>query len=213
MLHNRNGVRRNLLSVIVSTAALSAVAASANAQELAIEPSVGTLGAGLSGIYKLDESFGFSGTVAGFSYEPSGTYEGAHYEGTFKVLTVGATVDYYVNQSDFRISVGARYTDDNAKGTFSMYNPYLGTEETAQVKVTPEYDFQPYFGIGYDADLNERISLDFSLGAYYMGTPNVQESWSGTVYQPLQDSINDFREAAKDYKFYPVAQIGLRYRF
>ncbi|TNB49174.1 hypothetical protein FF124_04055 [Martelella lutilitoris] len=213
MLHTRNGVRRNLLSIIVSTAVLSAVAASANAQELAIEPSAGTLGVGLTGIYKLNESVGFSGTVAGFSYEPSGTYEGAQYEGTFKVLTVGATVDYYVNQSDFRISVGARYTDDNAKGTFSMYNPYLGIEETAQVKVTPEYDFQPYFGIGYDADLNERISLDFSLGAYYMGTPNVQESWSGTVYQPLQDSINDFREAAKDYKFYPVAQVGLRFRF
>ncbi|QQM29902.1 hypothetical protein JET14_16645 [Martelella lutilitoris] len=213
MLHKRNGVRRNLLSVMVSAAALSAVAASANAQELAIEPSAGTLGIGLTGIYKLNESFGLSGTVAGFSYEPSGTYEGADYEGTFKVLTVGATLDYYVNQSDFRISVGARYTDDNAKGTFSMYNPYLDVVETAEVKLTPEYDFQPYFGIGYNADLNDRISLDFSLGAYYMGTPDVQESWSGTVYQPLQDSIDDFRNAAKDYKFYPVAQVGLRYRF
>ncbi|MBB4122390.1 hypothetical protein [Martelella radicis] len=213
MLHNNNGVRRKLLSIFASATAFAAFIPAANAQEPVIQPSVGTLGIGLSGFYKLNESFGFSGTVSGFSYAPSGTYEGADYDGTFKALTVGATLDYYVNQSDFRISVGARYTDDNAKGTFSMYNPYLDVVETAQVKVTPEYDFQPYFGIGYDADLNERISFDFSLGAYYMGTPNVQESWSGSVYQPLQDSIDDFRNAAKDYKFYPVAQIGLRYRF
>lgn len=203
--------RGGFLSLVCAAAVMTASAASA--QEASIKPTLGTLGFGLEGGYKFNESFGVTGSINGFGFHPSGTYQGTTYDGNAKLFGLGATFDYYVNGSNFRLSAGARWADPSADVTFTKYDPSLGTNRSVLVKLSPEYEFQPYLGVGYGAKVNEKVSIDFALGAYYMGTPQLDEYWDGPVYQSLQNNIDNFRDKISDYKFYPVAQIGVSYRF
>jgi hypothetical protein len=77
----------------------------------------------------------------------------------------------------------------------------------------------PYFGLGFGGTIGAGITAGFDLGALYVGSPNTSLTASGAItsvpgfganlaseQSSLQSKVNDFR-------FYPVVQFGLGYRF
>ena len=83
-------------------------------------------------------------------------------------------------------------------------------------------DVQPFVGLGYDSTFTRtsRIGLKAVLGMAFSDTPEVTLRASGgtlstnaVFLENVRAEEADIAEDSKDFKYFPVAQVGLSYRF
>ncbi len=202
-------------SALIAGALVAAVASTTSAQagEKFITPSFGTEGFALSGGYKSDNLWGATVKLSGFSYNFSTTAASYPTTGNLSLLNAGATVDFYPGNGNFRMSAGARFSNNKITAT--------ATSGAATLNLTAKQNtFQPYLGLGYSLDLTDNLALDFEAGGYYAGAVKVNYTATGsftydgetytasTSGTKTLSSLNGYST-----RFYPVAQVGLRMKF
>ncbi len=71
----------------------------------------------------------------------------------------------------------------------------------------------PYagLGIGNPVAQGSRIKLNVEIGAIYTNSPSVTMEGDGML-GPTANQGQDFVDGMKDFKFYPVVNVGLSYR-
>jgi len=138
-------------------------------------------------------------------------------------------IDWYPTLSSFRITagviIGDNYIDAAAKSA-STYNLNGTTYTAAQVgTLTGRFDANtaaPYLGIGFGNPVygSKRLGVTLDLGVAYQGKPNVALSSTGgtlsgdpTLQANLAGEAADLRNGLTAYRFYPVVQLGLSYKF
>lgn len=171
-----------------------------------INPTVGTLGLGISAGYefnrffkirahygtgRLDTSIHLSGTGANTkadieweNFNNCGIFADWHPKGSQFHVTLG------ILRMDPRIRVEAKY--HGRSNAHYVDNTMAGGYGYAQYDVYSDYvmdgdwknEFQPYIGIGWDSDGSKKRTLYFSvdLGLAYLGEGTYQESGSPSFY-------------------------------
>jgi hypothetical protein len=186
----------------------------------------GTLGPGIEAEYRFDEFWGVRGGINAFG----GSYvyhdNNSDMPSRYSLLSAGLTADYYPYGGDFRLSAGARLSASKIDGKLRNLSATVKNGHT-RFKVTiddPLTDFtitqnpiQPYIGAGYSVKLEERVSLNFDLGALWAGTPGLSVHSRAGQFGFTHDQIRHEVERARDrvswFKVYPVVQVGLKFSF
>jgi hypothetical protein len=227
-------MKKLIISSLLSIGVLSTVA---NAQDpYSVGASVGTTGfeAEYSRMIMPEYKLAVRVTTGGFSYSDTYSDTDVDYDTDLSQFNLGAILEYHPMGNGFYIGAGAYLQNDDytleAKAVGGTYE-FNGHEYdvTDLGSVTGEVEnlnsFVPYIGIGYDASLFHDGQWFFTLkaGAWYQGTPKVNLTahdcnlGSAKACQVLQDDL-DYEEEQinndiKDYKWWPVIQIGVSYRF
>ncbi|MDQ6955335.1 MAG: hypothetical protein Q9M20_07810 [Mariprofundaceae bacterium] len=192
----------------------------AQAGDLGIAAKVGTLGFGVeatTNIVPLFINARLQGN--GFNYNTTITDTNITYDAKLKLATVGLLADVYPFAGKFRLTGGAYYNGNkltmNARQLGSVV---IGgtTYVSPVVSTTVDFNnFAPYVGIGWGDAISSGspIGFSFELGALYMGKPKTSIVAPGVSATDIAAEKQKLDDALKNMQFYPVASIGINFKF
>ena len=219
-----------LAAGLVLAAALPAAAQTAPGR-VALGASIGTPGIGAELKFKANDQVVLRGAVDGLSYSHDVNYDNIDYDGKLKMFTGGAFADLHpFAGSGFLVSGGAyfgtRKIDLHATpvvtGTVKIGDvTYTGSQVgqlDGRVKMSK---FQPFAGLGYDNSFtsDRRWGFKAMAGVAFSKKPDVTLTASGPLasnaqfQQELARELTNIRDDAKGFRYFPVVQLGLSYRF
>ncbi|MGF6534036.1 MULTISPECIES: hypothetical protein [Paraburkholderia] len=213
-------------ALAAATVILAASAASTvSAQEVYVQG--GTLGAGVGAALPLSSWAGVHAELEGFGLSHSVTVDGNVYDGRLTLLQGGLYLDLFpFSSSGFRVTAGALINNDelkahavaNSDGNYKIGNSYVPAVGAAPSATAEFPHVMPYLGIGYGhKPVSKGFGVTFDLGVAY-GRPHVDYSVP-QIYTLFTTQANIDQEEQKlnndvaRYRWYPVAQIGVTYRF
>ena len=222
--------RMNPSILLAATFALMAFASPSQAQGIALGVKAGTLGAGLDLTVGLAPVLNLRVGAQGFSLSRTFTEQDVSYDGKADLRSAWLLLDIHPGGKGTRVSVGGVYSRNKLTGT----SPTTGTVTingvaypialigTIDGEVTAN-DVCPYLGLGWGNAVRpgSPVRLAFDVGVFYQGAPKVSltahpaipalvpASFFADLEKERQKAEND----ASSYKFYPVVNLGLSYRF
>jgi hypothetical protein len=218
-----------ILQAGLMAAAILAAAGAAQAQ-VSAGIHAGTAGFGPDLQYHLNDNFTVRGAADWLNFSYGRDYNGVHYDGRLKLATGGAFLDWHPWGNAFFVSGGAYFGDRRVDlSAVPSTNVTLGGVSFTPAQVgrldgrIKMDSTAPFAGLGFDT--NNRAAargLGFKgvLGVAFSGRPKVNLTSSGgllsntALLQP--ELLLEQQRIAHDARYlgtYPVAQIGLTYRF
>ena len=219
------------VKLIATAAALafagSAAHAQADAGKFRFGITGGTLGIGPEVSLRFAERFGVRGSATFFNYDRDETIEDIAYNGKLKLNNYGGTVDVYPFAGGFRISGGARIVDSSVRLRASPTQAV----EVGDVRYTPAQigtlsgtvrpkDFAPTATIGFGGNMRPGFNISFDVGVMFQGSPQIENlNATGVLANDPQFRASLEREEAEieddisGFKYYPIVQLSLGYRF
>ena len=196
------------------------------AQATEVYTGVGTTGFKLGLSHAMTEQVGIRAEYNGMDYSRDINTSDIDYNGKIKFQSAGLYLDFYPwLNNGFRVSAGALAGNNkitaNGKANNGSFN-INGTNYSAagqSVSVSAEFPtVQPYVGLGYGfTPKRAGVGLFADLGVAY-GKPSSQLTVSqGLLNQAGQSNVNaeqqKLQDKLNDFRFYPVATIGISYAF
>ncbi len=138
------------------------------------------------------------------------------------LLSAGVTGDYYPFADDFRVSAGVRLSANKVDGKLRNLvkhgkNYSITIADPLTHYTVTQNPVQPYLGIGYAAQLKDRVALNFDLGALYAGSPDLSVRSHADRYgftrRQIDNEIEKQRDRIAPFTVYPVVQVGLKIDF
>ncbi|PCI45267.1 MAG: hypothetical protein COB41_01940 [Proteobacteria bacterium] len=192
----------------------------AHAGDVAIAVKAGTLGLGIeatTNIVPLFANIRLQGN--GFNYKTTITDTNVTYDAKLKLATVGLLADIYPFAGKFRITGGAYYNGNKLTMNARPLGAVVigGTTYTnPTVSTTVDFNkFAPYAGIGWGDAISSGSPIGFSveLGAMYMGKPKTSIVAPGVSAADIAAEKTRLDNSLKNMQFYPVASIGVNFKF
>jgi hypothetical protein len=191
-----------------------------------VAPNVGSLGIGLEAGWRLNEQWTVrSGVNVGslhFTYHD----KDADMVSRLSLLSAGVTADFHPFANDFRLSAGARLAANSIKGDMlNLKKRVKGSGQQVTIVIDdPLTNFnitqnalQPYLGMGYQVQIDKRMSLNLDFGALYAGTPDLDVTSHadrfGFTRRQIDSEIARARRRLEVLSIVPVVQVGLNIRF
>lgn len=206
-----------------------ALAAAAQAQSFAFGGVAGTPGVGVEAQVKVSDWVVLRGDADFGSLNRDETHGDIAYTGKLKLGTAGAFVDLHPGGSPFMITGGAYFGErageldaqpvTNVRIGGVSYTPAQVGRIDGDIKMS---NMQPFVGVGYDGTFSRtsKLGLKAVLGMAFSDTPEVTLRASGgtlstnpVFLESVRAEERDLAEDSKDFKYFPVAHIGLTYRF
>ncbi len=190
---------------------------------------LGTLGYGLGLTFAVvPRTFNVRTGFNTFSFSRSKVYDGANFNGNIKFQNMPILADWYPFHGAFHLTAGGWYNNNkitltgvpNSGSTYTINgNTYSASQVgslTGQMKFKT---FDPYVGIGWGNPMwGSAWDASFDVGALYEGAPQISITATGEAANPaLASDLNQVRNTATtdtaNYKWWPVIQFGVSYRF
>ena len=212
------------LSIVIAALALVLAVPAARA-DIGINPRVGFLGYGIevsAGVSdRLSLGVGFNNATR----KRQGTTEGVDYEYDLRLRSGEVMANFHPFAGAFRLRAGAllnrnEFILTGRPGGSGTYD-FNGTTYTAAEvgTLTGKVSFNrsaPYLGLGWGNRPNGNWGLTFDLGAVYQGKPKFSLEATGAAAGLAADLEAERQQAEQDlksFKWYPVLQLGLYFRF
>jgi hypothetical protein len=191
-------------------------------QEYWAAPTFGTLGVGVEGGYRWNPYWSARASINGGNFKYNYHDNRSDLINRLSLFSAGVTADYYPFEGDFRVSAGVRLSASEITG--KMMNLEKRSKHLTVIIDDPltrytvrQNVIQPYLGIGYSAAVTSRLTLNFDFGALYAGTPslsvNSHADRFGFTPRQIDNEVRRQRDRIAPFSVYPVAQIGLKFRF
>ena len=210
-------------------AVLLAGAAQAQDGRFAVGGNIGTPGVGAELQYKLNDHFVVRGGGDWMNFDFDRTYSDVDYSLKLKTSTGGAFVDWHPGGGGFFLSGGGYFGERKAR----LDGRPTGPTQIGDLTFTPEQigtirggvemsKTQPFLGLGWDNTFTRNSRWGFRVlgGVSFSDEPKVDlTATDGTLagdptfQAELQREEDNVREDAKGFKYFPVVQVGLNYRF
>lgn len=215
------------LLTALAAAALSAPAAAQDAGGFKLGVTGGTLGIGPEASYRLSENLGLraNATFLGFSRDVGSS--DVDYNGKLKLNSFGAMLDVHPFGGGFRVSGGARISNNKVR---------LSATPTASVEIgettyTPAQigtlsgnvranDFAPTLTLGWAGGLSPGLSVGIEAGAMFQGSPEINSlratgtlATNAAFQASLEAEEREIEDDIDNFKVYPVVQLSVGYRF
>lgn len=193
--------------------------------QMSIGVKAGSTGAGGEFTYSLNNKFNVRFAGSTFSYTYSGTEDmdpavGYDVDGT--VTSLGLTADYFPFKKFLKLSLGVHYHDFEVNGLVTPVEAYevegkvFSPEKLGQLTAVVNYENKvvPYAGIGFGNPVAAGFPIRFTLdiGAFYTQAPKINMVGEGMI-APTANQGQDFEDGLSDFKFYPVINLGISFRF
>ncbi len=223
---------RKTISLLLLMVGLSAGAASASAPRVGGGIRLGTPGIGLELESLVTDRFGIRGLINGGSISYDFDESGIRYDGRLRFGTGFLLADWHPYAGGFRLSGGLAYNNQRFSGSARPGGGTVNINGTsyssAQVgSLDGRVTFSkasPYIGVGWGLSPRSRSRLYFSadLGVMYqrpsatlIGTCGsaLPASTCSQLQSDIRAEETEFRDAADDYRFYPVISVGFGVRF
>jgi hypothetical protein len=221
---------RIVLPVALLAAAFVAAPASAVpfAPPITIGVTGGTLGVGPEISYNVIPAISLRASATFLGFGVSGPVKDYHYDAHAHISNFGGTVDIHPFLNGFRISAGARATGSNHVDFHGMartnqtyggmtFTPEQAGELFGRIKTK---SVSPLVTVGYAHTFLPGITLGLDGGVMFHGSPRVSRvdatgelGSSPFAADSLAREIENLRNRVDDYKYYPVLQLSLGYRF
>ncbi len=204
----------------LSLIAVLGISHTAQANDFAIAAKVGTLGFGVEATTNIAPLFAnvrLQGN--GFNYNTTITDTNVTYDAKLKLATVGLLADIYPFAGKFRVTGGAYYNGNKlTMNARSLGAVVIGgtTYTNPTVSTTVDFNkFAPYVGIGWGDAVSSGSPIGFSveLGAMYMGKPKTSIVAPGVSAADIASEKSRLDSSLKNMQFYPVASVGVNFRF
>lgn len=215
---------------LAALAATCAVLASpAVAQNFGVGVNVGTPGLGLQVSTQVSDLVVLRGALDGASISRDETYSGVDYNGKVKLMTGGVFADLHPGGGALFVSggayVGKRKINLGAQPTAAVdiggqtFTPAEVGRIDGDAKLS---NFQPFVGLGFDNTYvgERRWGVRALAGVAFSKRPDVNLTASGgilsndaTLQTRLRAEEVEARDDAKNFKYFPVVQVGLTRRF
>jgi hypothetical protein len=212
------------LAAICATAAFPAAA-----QTIAIGANIGTPGLGVQASAKVSDMLVLRGALDGASISRDEDYSDVDYDGKAKLMTGGLFADLHPGGGAFFVSggayVGKRKINLRAQPTAAVdiggqtFTPAQVGRLDGEAKLS---NLQPFAGLGFDNTYVGDRGWGFRAmaGVAFSKRPDVSLTSSGGTLSSdanfqarLRAEEADARDDAKDFKYFPVVQVGLTRRF
>ncbi len=217
----------SIIKPIMLVVALS-FASTANA-DFGVGFKAGTLGLGLEGRWSpidwLDVRLGANQ----YDYEDDSSLGGIAYDGTLGLDTYYVTGNFRFPLSPFRVTAGA-FSNNNE---LQLTNQDLGgapidiggtlftPAEFGSLQSAVTFDgISPYFGVGYDFEILDKVGLNFDFGVLWQGEPNVALTATGLgpgappeLASALLVEQQQLEDDLSNAKAWPVLSLGFVYNF
>ncbi len=218
-----------------------ALAGAAHAQAPAAAPALdagrfslavggGTQGGSVEGAYSVNPYLTLRAQGAFIDFDVDFKSSDVKYKGTLNHNTGGGFVDLHPFANPFVLSggfvAGERKVKVHADPTASAVVKINGVPYQASQIISVDGDIAlgdtaPFAGIGFDNTYTHRGHWGFRAmaGVIFGDTPKVTLHANGpfadnaTVLANLAAEQLSLQQDAKDYRYYPVAQVGVSYRF
>jgi hypothetical protein len=188
----------------------------------------GTQGIGIGYAQPLNQWIGVRADINGFGLSHNFSAGDLDYDGHLHLFGVGTYVDLFpIPSTGFRISTGLIFNSDYLKGTARPNssgnitlngNTYYVPNGSVSAKAK-EPTVMPYLGIGYGHQQTVKRGLGFTadIGVAF-GRPSVDFNVSPDVVAAAgQDNVAaeeaQLRQKVSKYHVFPVAQLGITYRW
>ena len=215
---------------LTALAAVCAMASSeAAAQNMAVGLNVGTPGVGVQASAKVSDMIVLRGALDGVSIGRDEDYSDIDYDGKAKLFTGGLFADVHPGGGAFFVSggayVGKRKITLRGQPTEpvdiggQIFTPAELGRLDGEAKLS---NFQPFLGLGFDNTFVGERAWGFRAlaGVAFSKRPDVELTASGGTLSNdaefqarLRAEEADARDDAKDFKYFPVVQVGLTRRF
>lgn len=215
--------------LIALAAACAAASTQASAQTMALGVNVGTPGVGIQASAKVSDMFVIRGAVDGLSISRDEDYSDIDYNGKAKLFTGGLFADLHPGGGSFFVSggayVGKRKINLRAQPTAAVdiggqtFTPAQVGRIDGEAKLS---NVQPFLGLGFDNTFVGERAWGFRAmaGVSFSKRPDVDLTASGGTLSNdanfqarLRAEEVEARDDAKDFKYFPVVQVGLTRRF
>jgi hypothetical protein len=206
------------------------VAASMQAQQLAITPKIGTTGAGADLTIGLARAWNLRLGAQGYQRSETRTEREIEYDAELSLVSGEVLLDLHPGGRGFRVSAGAvvngnqvdAVSSDDAIYTINGVDYPAALVGRLRGKVETN-DVAPYLGIGWGNAVapGSRWRFAFDLGAFYQGSPKVSlqaEPVNPALLPPrFERDLEAERQKIEDdldsYTIYPVVAVGVSFRF
>lgn len=219
----KNTTRILLFLCLISVISMESLHAQ---QRLALGIKGGSTGFGAEFTTSLNKKFNARVTGSFFSYSHNGVYADDEpsiaYDVTGDITSIGGIIDFYPFNRGLKLSAGAYYHDFLIDGgatpneSYTMDEKEFSPEKLGSLTAQVDYESKivPYagFGFGNPVARGSRLKLNFEIGAMYTDSPRVNMEGEGMI-APTADQDQDFEDGLTDFKFYPVLNLGLSFRF
>ena len=207
----------------------------ANASNFAAYGSAGTNGFGLGAGTAINENFGARLGFNTFKINADQKDANGSYGVDLKLMTVSGLADYYPWAGKFRATAGAVYNGNKATITAQPTSgntytfdgtTYNSTEVGAFSGEMTFNSVAPYLGIGWGnpAAQDKQWGMTMDIGVLFQGAPKVSNTVTcgATVTTAggcagLQSNVAagaaQLETDLKDFKYMPVVNVGISYRF
>jgi hypothetical protein len=221
----------NVVVLMFAALCCSAPALAADGDDHGLGLSVGvtggTYGLGLEAGYRFNGRFGVRANAASYDDDETTTSSGFDIDGKAKLESLGAAVDFYPFGGSFRVSLGLRSNKNRFSGLGTPAGATVDvggdTYTAAEVGVlTGSADFKktaPTLTVGWGGKFRTGVHFGVDLGLMAQGSPRLAAASSGTLasnptfQSSLDDQLAEWQDDVKDYKYWPVIQMHLLYRF
>jgi hypothetical protein len=217
------------LSALGATIALASPAAAQDqGGSLGVGVSGGTLGAGPEVNFRGD-SFGVRGSATFLNFGRDVESDGVDYDGDLKLRSVGGSVDFYPGGGNFRVSPGVRLTRNRvelraAPGATTTVEigdvVYTGAEIGVLTGEVRPKRLAPTLTVGYGSGRGAGLYFGLDAGVMYQGSPKVRDlSVTGPIatnaafQTELARERGEIEDEVDNYKWYPILQLSLGFRF
>ena len=189
----------------------------------------GTTGFGGSFSWRFADHFGARVGADYLSLSDTGIEAGGiHYNSTLRLLSEPLTFDIYPwRKSSFHVSAGVMFNQQRLTGTANQNGTIIiggvptpiSTIGTLSGKIE-QHLVNPYLSIGgnlFYFDRAHRWAMWGELGVAYTGEPTTSLTRSGPPNVPADVAVaiahRELQAYADQYKWWPVAKIGVTYSF
>lgn len=207
----------------------SAVSAQAQDGRFAVGGNIGTPGVGAELQYKLSKDFVVRGGGDWMNFDYDHTYSGVAYKAKLKTSTGGAFLDWHPGGRGFFLSGGSYFGERKARldgrptGPTKIGDLIFTPDQIGTIRGDVEMSkTQPFAGLGWDSTFSRNGHWGFRVlgGVSFSKKPKVElTATDGTLagdptfQAELQREEDNVRDDAKGFKYFPIAQVGLNYRF
>jgi hypothetical protein len=209
------------------------MAASAHAQ-IAVTADAGTTGVGAHLVVPMESNLNGRFGANYFKHNSDDKDGGNNYALKTKLQTVDVLFDYFpMAGSPFRVTAGGLYNGNtvsakaktDAAGNYTINGKTYAAATVGTLTAGVDYQkFAPYIGIGWGTPIKAASAWSFTadLGAFYQGKPNtslvsigctVSNAACAALATDVAAEKASFTSDISKYKVYPVARVGMAYRF
>lgn len=207
------------------------IATAARAQpvgEVIVGSGISSLGSNIEATYQFDPDFRFRGVLLGVPSFGDNSQnlelDGTDYDYEASVRAFATLIDYYPNDSGWRISGGLLFnrSEFNATATLTANNTFTLDDGATFDSGSASLDFafnktvSPMVTTGYDYPIGEKWVLSGELGAIYAdGLSLIASSTNAALQAEISDEphIQDARDDADEVTFYPYISFTVSNRF